>query len=47
MKLLNQKEVMIYAMYLNFGLTRLTAYESTVKIARQSSVENLLKGVKN
>ena len=46
MKLLNQKEVMIYALYLSFGLCRVTAYETTVKIARQAKVAEILKGVK-
>ena len=46
MKLLNQKEVMIYALYLSFGLSRTTAYENTVKIARQTKVAEILKGVK-
>jgi hypothetical protein len=45
MKLLSQNEVMIYALYLSFGLSRSTAYACTVNVARQHVVEDLLKGV--
>ena len=45
MKLHNQKEVYLYALYLGFGLTRLSAYQA-VSTLRHSKRLMAAKGVK-